>query len=188
MFIQMSRHWWWLALRGLIAIVFGALALIWPQRALLSLVLAFGAFVLVDAFFTLIWGLISMGSYDRWWAIRWGAVAAIIIGLLAFFWPGKTAVVLMYSIAAWAIITGVLEIMAAIQLRGVITGKQMLVLYGILSVLFGVLLFVIPGTGALSLVWVIGLYTIVMGIMLIILGYRLRGLQRHSEATSASGA
>ena len=130
MFIQLSRNWWWLALRGLIAVVFGALALIWPQQVLLSLVLAFGAFALVDGFFTLIWGLVSMGSYDRWWVVRRAAVAGIIIGLLAFFWPGKTAVVLMYSIAAWAVITGVLEIMAAIPLRGVITGKQMLVLYG----------------------------------------------------------
>ena len=188
MFIQMSRHWWWLALRGLIAIVFGALALLWPQRALLSLVLAFGAFALVDAFFTLIWGLISMGSYDRWWAIRRGAVAAIIIGLVAFFWPGKTAVVLMYSIAAWAVITGVLEMIAGIPLRGVILGKQMLFLYGILSVLFGALLFIIPSTGALSLVWVIGYDTLFMGIMLIILGFRLRGLQRHIQATSISGA
>ena len=189
MFIQMSRHWWWLALRGLIAIVFGALALLWPQRALLSLVLAFGAFALVDAFFTLIWGLISMGSYDRWWVIRRGAVAGFIIGLLAFFWPGKTAVVLMYSIAAWALITGVLEIMATIPLPDVIAGKQMLFfLYGILSVLFGALLFIIPSTGALSLVWVIGYYTLFMGIMLIILGFRLRGLQRHIQATSISGA
>lgn len=179
MFIQISRHWWWLALRGFIAIIFGALALIWPQWALLSLVLAFGAFALVDAFFTLIWGIISMGSYDRWWAIRRGAVAAIIIGLLAFLWPGKTAVVLMYSIAVWAIIAGVLEIMVAIPLRRVITGKQTRFVYGILSVVFGVLLFVIPSTGALSLVWVIGYYTMVMGIMLIILGFRLRGLQRH---------
>jgi uncharacterized membrane protein HdeD (DUF308 family) len=188
MFIQVSRNWRWLALRGLITIVFGVLALFWPQRALLSLVLTFGAFALVDAFFTLIWRLISMGPYDRWWAIRRGAVAGIIIGLLAFVWPGKTAVVLMYSIAAWAVITGILEIMAAIPLRGVITGKQMLVLYGILSVLFGVLLSVIPSAGDLSLVWVIGLYTIVMGILLIILGFHLRGRQHHIQATSMSGA
>ena len=188
MFIQISRHWWWLPLRGFIAIVFGALALVWPQRALLSLVLAFGAFALVDAFFTVIWGLISMGSYDRWWAIRWGVVAGIIIGLFAFFWPGKTAVVLMYSIAAWAMIAGVLEIMAAMPLRRVITGKQTLFVYGILSAVFGVLLFVIPSTSALSLVWVIGYYTIVMGIMLIILGFRLRGLQPHIQATRISGS
>jgi uncharacterized membrane protein HdeD (DUF308 family) len=179
MFIQLSRHWWWLALRGFIAIVFGALALIWPQREMLSLVLAFGAFALVDVFFTLIWGLVSMGSYDRGWAIRWGLGASIIIGLFAVFWPGKTAVILMYSIAAWAIIAGALEIMAARPLRRVLTSRQTLFVYGILSVVFGILLFVNLNTGALSLVWVIGYCTIAMGITLIILGFGLRGPQRH---------
>jgi uncharacterized membrane protein HdeD (DUF308 family) len=188
MFIQLFRNWWWLALRGLIAVLFGALALIWPQRALLSLVLAFGAFALMDAFFTLIWGILSMGSYDRWWAIRRGAVAGIVIGFLAFFWPAKTAVVLLCSVATWAVITGILEIMTAIQLRRAILHKQVLFIYGILSVVFGVLLFVLPSTHALRLVWVFGIYTIVMGMMLIILGFRLRDQHHHIEATSTSAA
>jgi uncharacterized membrane protein HdeD (DUF308 family) len=187
MLTQLSRNWWWLALRGLIAIVFGALALIWPQRASLSLVLTFGAVALVDAFFTLIWRIISMGSYDRRWAVQRGTLAGIIIGFLAFFWPYKTAVVLLYSVAAWAVIMGVLEIMAAIQLRRVILRRQVLFTYGILSVLFGVLLFVILSARAWSLVWVLGLYTIVMGIVLIILGFRLRGIPHPIQATGTSG-
>jgi uncharacterized membrane protein HdeD (DUF308 family) len=188
MFILLFRNWWWLALRGFIATVFGVLALICPQRTSLSLVLTFGTFALVDVFFTLIWGMISMGSYDRRWAVQRGVLAGIIIGFLAFLWPAKTAIVVLHTVAAWAVITGVLEIMTARQMRRVILRKQVLFIYGILSVLFGVLLFVIPSTRAWSLVWVLGLYTIVMGIMLIILGFRVRGLSHHLKATSASGA
>ena len=188
MFIQLFRNWWWLALRGLIAIVFGVLALIWPQRASFSVILTFGAFALLDAFFTLLWGMISMASYDRLWAIQRGAVASVIIGLAGFFWPAQTAVVLLYAVATWAVITGVLEIMTAIQLRRLILQKQVLFIYGMLSVLFGVLLFVLPSTHAWSLVWVFGLYLTVMGTMLIILGFRVRDMQYPIEATTASAA
>jgi uncharacterized membrane protein HdeD (DUF308 family) len=112
-------------------------------------------------------------------------VAGILFGVLTFFWPNITALVLLYFIAAWALITGIFEIVAAIQLRRVITGEWALILSGLLSMIFGVLLFVFPGAGAVSLVWLIGIYAILFGITLIILAFRLRSLRQEVETAHA---
>jgi uncharacterized membrane protein HdeD (DUF308 family) len=113
-------------------------------------------------------------------------VAGIVIGLLTFFWPNITALALLYTIAAWALITGIFEIVAAIQLRRVITGEWALILSGLLSMVFGVLLFVFPAAGAVSMVWMIGIYAITFGITLIILAFRLRSILKEFETASAS--
>jgi uncharacterized membrane protein HdeD (DUF308 family) len=186
MLAMLSRNWWAFALRGLLAIIFGVLALIWPGATLLTLVLLFGAYTLVDGIFAVIAGIRSYGSNERWWAVLLEGLAGILIGLLTFFWPGVTAFVLLYFIAAWAIVTGILEIIAAIRLREVITGEGWMILSGILSVLFGVLLFVFPSAGALSLVWLIGAYAIVFGVVLLILAFRLRGLRGEAGITGAA--
>ena len=142
------HNWWMFAVRGVAAVIFGVLALIWPGQALQALVLVFGAYALVDDIFAVIAGIASRGYFDRWWAVLLEGIAGIIVGLLAFFWPNITALVLVYFIAAWALITGIFEIVAAIQLRREITGEWMLILGGLLSIVFGVLLFVFPGSGA----------------------------------------
>jgi uncharacterized membrane protein HdeD (DUF308 family) len=185
---MLARNWWVLALRGVFAIIFGILALVWPLTALFMLVLLFGAYALVDGIFAVIAGISSIGHDRRWWAVLLEGLAGIIIGVLTFFWPGNTALILLYFIAAWALITGILEIVAAIQLRRVITNEWALALGGVLSIVFGVLLFLFPGTGALSLVWLIGAYAIIFGISLIILAFRLRGMPATTGTVSVTPA
>ena len=149
---KITNNWWKFALRGMIAIIFGIVALIKPGQALQTLVLAFGAFALLDGTLAVIAGFSLIPFFNRWWSVLLEGVAGVIIGLLTFFWPSITALVLFYFIAAWAIITGILEIVAAIQLRREITGEGMLIFGGLLSVLCGVLLSVFPVSGAISLV------------------------------------
>jgi uncharacterized membrane protein HdeD (DUF308 family) len=182
---KFTHNWWMFAVRGVAAVIFGILALIWPGQALQALVLLFGAYVFVDGIFAVIAGIAARGTFDRWWAVLLEGVAGILIGVLTFFWPSITALVLLYFIAAWALITGIFEIVAAIQFRRVITGEWMLILGGLLSIIFGVLLFVFPGAGAVSLAWMIGIYAILFGISEIIFAFRLRGLRHELETPTA---
>ena len=184
---KFTQNWWMFAVRGVAAVIFGVLALIWPGQTLQALVLVFGAFALVDGIFAVIAGIAARGYFDRWWAVLLEGVAGVVIGLLTFFWPSITALVLLYFIAAWALITGIFEIVAAIQFRRVISNEWMYILGGLLSIVFGVLLFVFPGAGAVSLVWMIGIYAIVFGISEIIFAFRLRGLRHELESAAASG-
>lgn len=184
---MLARNWWALALRGVLAIVFGILAFVWPGVTLISLVLLFGAYALVDGVFAVITGFTSRGKNERWWAVLLEGIAGIVIGVLTFIWPGTTALVLLYFIAAWALITGALEIWAAIQLRNVITNEWSMILAGVASVIFGVLLIVFPGAGALSVIWLIGAYAIVSGILFLILAWRLRGAQGTPGTATPSG-
>ena len=110
----------------------------------------------------------------RWWLFLLQGIAGIIVGIMAFVWPGITALVLLYIIAAWAIVTGICEIVAAVQLRKEIEGEWLLGLGGIASVVFSVLLVAFPGAGALAVVWIIGAYSILFGILLLTLAFRLR--------------
>jgi len=184
---QISRNWWMFAVRGVAAVIFGLLALIWPGQTMLALVLVFGAYALLDGIFSVVAGIAFRRYFERWWAVLLEGIVGIVVGLLAFFWPNITALVLLYLIAAWALITGILEIVAAIQLRSVITNEWMYILGGLLSIIFGILLFVFPGAGAVSVIWVIGVYAIVFGIVEIIFAFRLRGLRREIEKAYASG-
>ncbi len=184
---KITRNWWLFAVRGVIAIIFGIVALTRPEQTLQALVLVFGAFALVDGIFTVIAGVASYRFFERWWAMLLEGVAGVVIGVLTFIWPSITALVLVYFIAAWALITGIFEIVAAIQLRRVITGEWALILSGLLSILFGVLLFVFPAAGAVSMIWMIGVYAILFGITLIILAFRLRSLRREFEKAIESG-
>jgi uncharacterized membrane protein HdeD (DUF308 family) len=170
-----TGHWWALALRGVIAVLFGLAALLRPGIALAALILLFGAYALVDGVFAIVgvFGGTRSGT-PRWLLLLEGAVG-ILAGIIAFVFPGLTAIALLYLVAAWAVITGLAEIAMAIRLRQEITGEWALILGGILSVLFGLLLAVLPGVGILSLIWLIGAYAVVFGALLLITAFQVRG-------------
>jgi len=169
----LARNWWAVVLRGVVAVLFGILAFIWPEVTLFVLIALFGAFALVNGMLAVISAFRIAGT-DRWWHVLEG-VAGIVLGILTFLWPGITALVLVTFIAAWAIVTGIFQNVAAIRLRREIEGEWVLALAGLLSVIFGILLIVFPGAGALSLIWLISAYAIAFGVLLILLGLRLRG-------------
>ena len=173
-----AGHWWALALRGAIAILFGLAALLRPDIALEALILLFGAYALVDGVFSIV-GVFggTRGGTPRWLLFIEG-VAGILAGLIAFVLPGLTAILLLYLIAAWAIVTGISEIVMAIRLRREIRGEWAMIVGGALSVLFGVILAVIgPVAGLFSLIWLIGIYAVAFGIMLLFAGFRVRSEQ-----------
>jgi uncharacterized membrane protein HdeD (DUF308 family) len=178
----LARNWWALALRGLAAILFGILAFAWPGITLFVLVIFFGAYMLVDGIFAIVAAVRAAGEQARWWLLLLEGILGVVAGLVAFFWPGLTALALLYLIAAWAIVTGIIEIVEAIRLRQEIVGEWALILGGALSVLFGVLLVVIPArAGLLSLTWLIGAYAVAFGVLLVILAFRVRNALSSAE-------
>jgi uncharacterized membrane protein HdeD (DUF308 family) len=175
---MLARNWWAVALRGVIAILFGLAALFLPGITVTVLVLLFGAYALVDGIFTLIAGIRRAAEHrSRWLTLIMEGLLGIIAGIIALVWPGVAQFGLLWVIAAWAILTGILEIAAAIRLRREIQGEAWLVLSGLASLVFGVLLLVWPVAGILALIWLIGAYGIVFGVLLLVLAFRLRSWQ-----------
>jgi uncharacterized membrane protein HdeD (DUF308 family) len=170
-----GSNWWLVALRGLFAIIFGILALALPGITLLALVILFGAYTLADGVIALIAGYKMRDSGKPVWPMVIIGILGVVAGVLTtLVWPGITALVLLAFIAAWALVTGVLQIVTAIRLRKEIKHEWLLVLSGVLSVLFGVAMLISPGAGALAVIWLIGAYAIAFGVLLLILGFNLR--------------
>jgi len=169
----LAKNWWLLLLRGIAAIIFGLLAFAWPGLTLVTLILFYGAFVLVDGVLAVIAAITGGVPGSRWWLAIIGLLG-IAAGLVTFMMPGLTAVLLLLFIAGWAIATGVFQIIGAIKLRKEIDNEWLLILGGIISVLFGVSMMLAPGAGALALVWVIGAYSVVIGAIFVALALRLR--------------
>lgn len=177
----LARHWWAILIRGVAAILFGVLTFVLPGVTLAVMVLLFGAYAVVDGIFALV---AAARGRDRdlgrsWWTLVLEGLLSIAAGIVTFAWPGLTALVLVYVIGTWAIITGVLEVVAAIRLRKEITGEFWLALGGVASIAFGVLLYVLPAAGALAFVLWTGAYAIVFGAFLVGLSFRLRNVRRH---------
>jgi uncharacterized membrane protein HdeD (DUF308 family) len=178
-----ARTWWAVGLRGLLSILFGVLVLIWPEIAVEALVLLFGAFVLVDGVFAIISAVRGRDEHRQWWLVLLEGIAGVAFGLVAVGWPRITALVLLLLIAGWAIATGILEIVAAILLRRELRGEGLLILSGILSLVLGVLLAIRPQAGAVAFAWLIGVYAILFGVLLIALAFRLRGWFKQIQGT-----
>lgn len=184
----LARNWWAVALRGVLALVFGVLALLWPGITVGALVLLFGAYALVDGGFAIAAALAGgrQVAGRRGWLVLEG-VAGIAAGIVTFAWPAITALALLWLIAAWAVVTGLLEVAAAVVLRRRLRNEWLLALGGVLSVAFGVFLAVRPGQGALAVAWLIALFAILSGAALTALGLRLRRLQRGLTGAVAGG-
>ena len=181
MLTDLARNWWVLALRGVAGIGFAIAAFGWPDATLAALVLLFGAYVFVDGIFAVVAGIGMRQQLSRWWLLVLEGVAGIVLGVLTFWSPATTALVLLSWIAAWAIITGVVEIATAVQLRTVIENAWLLILSGVVSISFGILLIALPGPGALSLVWLLGAYALIFGSLTLVVALRLRGLRARLE-------
>jgi uncharacterized membrane protein HdeD (DUF308 family) len=175
MITELARNWWALALRGVLAILFGVPAFVMPGLTLEVLAILFAAYTFVDGVFTVIAAVRARGDVARWWALLLEGVAGIVLALLIVALPGAAVLLLVYMVAAWALITGVLEIIAAIRLRQQIEGEWRLLLSGALSVIFAILVAVLPAAGVLSVAWTIGAYAILFGVVLIALAWRLKG-------------
>jgi uncharacterized membrane protein HdeD (DUF308 family) len=177
MISSITRNWWAVVLRGVIAVLFGVLALAKPDITLEALIALFGFFAIIDGVFTLVGGISMIGSGLPWGGPVFGGLVGIAIGVATFIWPGLTALTLLYLIAFWAIFTGLMEIMTAVQMRQQLPHPVLLGFAGALSILFGLLLVVYPSSGALSVIWLLGIYAIIFGVSFIVLGFRLRNVE-----------
>ena len=177
-----SQSWWILIIRGVAAILFGVVAFIWPGLTGLVLVVAFGAYAVVDGVFAVVTGISRLGHSSRGWAFLVEGLLGIGVGATALLLPNVLAVALIYLIAAWAVITVIFEIVSAVQLRKEITNEWALGVGGLLSILFGLLVMFQTATGGLALVWILGGYAIAFGILLIVVGIRLRGVRNIGAA------
>jgi uncharacterized membrane protein HdeD (DUF308 family) len=173
---QLSRNWWTLLVRGIVAILLAVIAFSQPGTTVTALVWLWGAYALADGVFVVIASVRAAGQHQRWGMLLLQGLSGIAAGIIAFAWPAITALVLVYLIAAWAIVTGALEVAAAVQLRQVIKGEWLLALGGVLSVALGVLIAARPGAGLLAWVWVLGGFALLFGVLLLALAFRLRGI------------
>jgi uncharacterized membrane protein HdeD (DUF308 family) len=176
---EMSHYWWMIGLRGLVAVIFGVIAFLRPHMTLLALVLLFGAYALANGVLALIHAFSAPKGCPRSGGLIFGGLISIAAGIVAFAWPGITTLAVVLLIASWAIVNGVFEIVSAIRLRKVIRNEWLLVLAGVLSVIFGILVFMQPAVGVLALVWWIGGFAIVFGVLLIGLAFRMRHWEAH---------
>src|SRR2546428_10219740 len=173
---SLAKNWWALALRGVAAIIFGALAFVLPSVTLAVLTLLFGGYALVEGALNIVAAVRGRGDDEPWWALLFEGLVSVAAGIVTFVLPGLTELALLYMIAAWAIVTGALEIVAAIRLRRGITGEAWLGLDHILSNGFGPPTQLAPGAGALSPPWLIGAYAIGFGALLLGLSFPVRAV------------
>jgi uncharacterized membrane protein HdeD (DUF308 family) len=171
---MLSRNWWLMILRGLAAIAFGILIFARPGISLQVLVYLFGVYVLVEGILGVSLAVQGRSTIDSWGVLLLWGLLGIAVGVLAFVRPDITALALLFYIALWAIATGVLEIAVAIRLREVISNEWLLIIAGLLSVAFGVVLIAKPDAGALAVLSLIGAYAIVFGVLLLLFAFKVR--------------
>jgi uncharacterized membrane protein HdeD (DUF308 family) len=175
----LAKNWWLVEIRGVAAIAFGVLAFLWPGLTLLVLVTLFAAYMLIDGFALLVsLRRAEPATAGHRLAVAFMGVLGLAVGMATIFWPGITALALLYLVAFWAITLGLTQVVAAIRLRREISGELWFVIGGLLTIVFGVFILAFPGTGLLSLVWIVGTWAVVFGITNLVLAWRLRGLHQ----------
>jgi uncharacterized membrane protein HdeD (DUF308 family) len=183
---MLARNWWLFTLRGVLGIIFGLIALIFPGPTMLSLVIVFSAYMLFDGIAAIVSGVRAMRQRDRWGLLIFEGALDIAVGILAFLWPGLTVLVFVLLVAAWAIVTGALMTAAGFRLN-IDHGRWWLVLGGLLSIAYGALLAATPLIGAIVLTWWMGAYALVFGIALITFSFKLRSRQQEHARPAAAG-
>jgi uncharacterized membrane protein HdeD (DUF308 family) len=186
MTIALVNNWWAPVIRGLVAILLGIITLAWPGITLGALVLLFGAYAFIDGMFSIIGAWRASKAHERWGVLVLEGIAGIIAAVVTFVWPAITGLALVFIVAAWAIVTGILELLAAVRLRKYIKGEWLLILGGVASVAFGILLMLSPLLGALVLAIWLGVYALIFGAMLLGLGLRLRTWSQGFTGSSAT--
>lgn len=184
----LAEHWKTLVLRGVAAVIFGILTFASPRASLLALVLLFGAYAIVSGAMMIAFVLRMPRGVPRWGWLLFEGIASVAAGVVTLVWPGMSALVLLLFISAWAIATGIGQVVTAVRLRKVIKNEWLLVLMGVLSIAFGVLLFLYPSAGALAMVLWIGAYALVFGALQIALGMRLRAWAHSGRREVPPGA
>jgi uncharacterized membrane protein HdeD (DUF308 family) len=182
----LAQNWWAIALRGVFAILFGLIALFVPGATILSLVLFFSAYMLVDGVFGIVSAVRAARKGERWGLLVLEGIADIAVGIIALLWPGLTAVAFVLLLAAWSIVSGGLMLGAAFRLSQA-HGRWWLALGGLVSIIFGVLLVIAPVIGAVVLTWWLGAYALVFGALLLAAAFKLRG-RKDDRAPMAVGA
>ena len=170
----LSRYWWAFIARGVIAIALGVMIYAWPAITVAALIFAFGIYAFADGVFLVVKAIGGWKAHDDRWLLLFEGLLGIGIGIITLFAPGVTAIGLLFYIAAWSLTTGILEIIEAVRLRKEIQREVLWMLSGIVSIVFAVLLMIFPGAGIVGLVWLLGVYAIVFGVLLIALGIRVR--------------
>ena len=179
----LARNWWVIAIRGLLGIAFGIIALLQPFAAILAFVLVFAAYAVVDGIFAIVAAVRAARERERWGLLVLSGIASIAAGVLAVLWPGITVLAFVLLLAAWSIVTGALAIGAAFRLNRQ-HGRGWLIFSGVVSAIYGVLLAIAPIIGAVVLTWWIGAWALVFGVLLLVLAFRLRA-HRHDRAPDA---
>ncbi|MEA1830490.1 HdeD family acid-resistance protein [Methylobacterium durans] len=179
MSMVLARNWWLVALRGLCAILFGVISLVAPLATILTLVIFFAAYMLVDGVVGIVAAVRAAQRQERWGLLLFEGLLDIVVGVVAFLMPAAAIWAFVYLVALWALVTGGLMLAASFRLH-LNYGRWWLALGGVISILFGIALLINPGMSAVVLTWWMGGYAVAFGIMLLILAFRLRG--RHEEA------
>jgi uncharacterized membrane protein HdeD (DUF308 family) len=179
----LARNWWALLIRGIVAIIFGILAFAWPGATIVAIGILFGAYAFVDGIFAIVAAIRAAEAHERWWPFLIEGIIGIVIAAITFYDIRITLLALYFTIAAWAFLTGILEIVAAVQLRKQIANEIWLIIGGLASILFGILMLWFPFAAAIAIIYLIGAYAIVFGIIMIAFSFRLR---RHATDVGAS--
>jgi uncharacterized membrane protein HdeD (DUF308 family) len=166
--------WWVLALRGAAALLLSIVAFTLPGPTLAAIVLVFGVYAIADGVFAIVAAVRGIRRHERWGAMLIQGIAGIVAGAIAILWPAIGALALTYLVAAWALVTGTLEIVAAVKLRKLMTGEWLLILSGVLSIILAVLLTLFPGVGMVVLTWWLGAYAFAYGVIGLALALRVR--------------
>jgi uncharacterized membrane protein HdeD (DUF308 family) len=177
---ELTPNWWALALRGLAGIIIGLIAFTLPGVTIAALTFLFGAYALVDGILSLAAAFHAAKLQRHWWGLVLEGIVGIGVAAVTAIVPVITLLFLLYLIAAWAVVTGILEIATAIRLRGMVAREWLLGIAGVASVIFGLLLFAAPGPGAIVIAWWLGAYALVFGVLMLALSFRLRGSSRTS--------